>query len=254
MSLPAANPVVDARPNTDALVARGLKKTYGTRTVVDGVGFTVHRGEVVGLLGPNGAGKSTSFHMVAGLVIPDAGEVTLAGRPLHDLPLYARARAGLGYLPQEASIFRGLTVRDNLFAALEGMGLTKAQRVERADLLLGEFSLQHVTHTKGGELSGGERRRAEIARALCTNPTHLLFDEPFADVDPLAVAEIQKVIVALKARGLGILITDHNVRETLNVCDRASIIQKGRILMEGTPQDIKASALAKEAYLGETFQ
>jgi lipopolysaccharide export system ATP-binding protein len=236
------------------LVARGLRKAYGPRTVVDDVGFDVTQGEVVGLLGPNGAGKSTSFHMVAGLVTPDAGEVTLDGLALQGMPLFQRARRGLGYLPQEASIFRGLTVRDNLLAVLEGMGLTRAQRREEADQLLREFSLTHVEHNLGSQLSGGERRRAEIARALCTRPSHLLFDEPFAGVDPLAVAEIQRVIVSLKERGLGILITDHNVRETLQVCDRAYIISKGKILLTGTPQEVVNSSVARAVYLGETFQ
>lgn len=235
------------------LEAVGLRKTYGKRTVVDGVSFRVAQGEVVGLLGPNGAGKSTSFHMVAGLVTPDAGTVTLAGRSLTGLPLYQRARHGLGYLPQEACIFRGLTVRDNLRAVLEGMPLSRAQQQARADELLAEFSLEHVQNNRGSELSGGERRRAEIARALCTNPSHLLFDEPFAGVDPLAVAEIQRVIRALQARGLGILITDHNVRETLGVTDRAYIISKGRILLDGSPQDIRQSQLARDVYLGDSL-
>ncbi|MBI5494693.1 MAG: LPS export ABC transporter ATP-binding protein [Deltaproteobacteria bacterium] len=254
MSQAAAVPATTPTAARTALRASGLVKRYGARTVVDGVSFDVLTGEVVGLLGPNGAGKSTSFHMVAGLVTPDGGEVTLADRPLHGRPLYERARSGLGYLPQEASIFRGLSVRDNLLAVLEGMPLGRAERAREADALLAEFSLAHVAGNKGSELSGGERRRAEIARALCTRPTHLLFDEPFAGVDPIAVAEIQRVIMSLKARGLGILITDHNVRETLNVCDRAYLISKGRILLAGSPREILESAVAREVYLGEGFQ
>ncbi|MEW5849984.1 MAG: LPS export ABC transporter ATP-binding protein [Myxococcota bacterium] len=235
------------------LVAQGLVKTYGKRRVVDGVSFEVGRGEVVGLLGPNGAGKSTSFHMVAGLVTPDAGRVALGDTLLTGLPLYRRARAGLGYLPQEASIFRRMSVRDNLLAVLEGMKLSRAEQNARADTLLAEFGLSGLAQSLGEQLSGGERRRAEIARALCTNPTHLLFDEPFAGVDPIAVADIQRVIRDLKARGLGILITDHNVRETLDVCDRAYLINRGQILLSGTPQDIKDSPVARKVYLGEGF-
>lgn len=243
---PAAEPSV--------LAVEGLCKTYGKRTVVDGVSFRVAQGEVVGLLGPNGAGKSTSFHMTAGLVTPDQGHVSLGGSPLTGMPLFKRARRGLGYLPQEACIFRGLSVRDNLMAVLEGMGGTRAAQRQRAEALLEEFSLEHVAASLGSTLSGGERRRAEIARALCTRPTHLLFDEPFAGVDPLAVSEIQRVIRALQARGLGILITDHNVRETLGVCDRAYIISKGRILLEGTPQQIRDSKLARDVYLGDSLE
>jgi lipopolysaccharide export system ATP-binding protein len=235
------------------LTATGLVKSYGRRKVVDGVSFDVAQGEVVGLLGPNGAGKSTSFHMVAGLVRPDGGRVTLGDKSLTGLPLYQRARAGLGYLPQEPSIFRGLTVRQNLLAVLEGMPLSGPEQVARAETLVDEFGLRHVADSRGDTLSGGERRRAEIARALCTQPSHLLFDEPFAGVDPIAVAEIQRVVRGLRDRGLGILITDHAVRETLDVCDRAYVINRGQILMAGTPAEVRASDVARKVYLGEGF-
>ena len=238
----------------DALVATGLQKTYGTRRVVDGVSFTVKPGEVVGLLGPNGAGKTTSFSMVIGLVQPDAGSVRLGTRELATLPMHLRARAGLGYLPQEASIFRKLTVRDNLIAVLELDGsLTRAQRESTADQLLGEFGLSHVAKSLGETLSGGERRRAEIARSLLPKPRFMLFDEPFAGVDPINVGELQKEIARLRDRGLGVLITDHNVRDTLRICDRAYIIAAGRILEEGTPQAIASSERARSVYLGADF-
>ena len=238
----------------EALVAQGLQKTYGTRRVVDGVSFTVKPGEVVGLLGPNGAGKTTSFSMVIGLVQPDAGSVRLGTRELASLPMHLRARAGLGYLPQEASIFRKLTVRDNLIAVLElDPSQTKAQRGAAADQLLGEFGLSHVAQSLGETLSGGERRRAEIARSLLPKPRFMLFDEPFAGVDPINVGELQKEIARLRDRGLGVLITDHNVRDTLRICDRAYIIAAGRILEEGTPQAIASSERARSVYLGADF-
>ncbi len=237
-----------------ALVATGLQKTYGTRRVVDGVTFTVEPGEVVGLLGPNGAGKTTSFSMVIGLVQPDAGSVRLGTRELAGLPMHLRARAGLGYLPQEASIFRKLTVRDNLLAVLElDPSQTKAQRAATADQLLSEFGLSHVAQSLGETLSGGERRRAEIARSLLPKPRFMLFDEPFAGVDPINVGELQKEIARLRDRGLGVLITDHNVRDTLRICDRAYIIAAGRILEEGTPQAIASSERARSVYLGADF-
>jgi lipopolysaccharide export system ATP-binding protein len=245
--------VTHAPEHITRLMVRGLKKAYAQRVVVDSVTFEVGRGEVVGLLGPNGAGKSTSFHMVAGLVTPDGGSVMLGEQDLTGLPLFRRARAGLGYLPQEASIFRHLSVMDNLLLVLEGVERQKRVRMARAEELLRDFNLVHLAKARGAELSGGERRRAEIARALCAAPTHLLFDEPFSGVDPIAVADIQRVIGALKSRGLGILITDHNVRETLSVCDRAYLISQGRILMDGTPDEIRASPLARRVYLGEGF-
>jgi lipopolysaccharide export system ATP-binding protein len=236
------------------LVAQALQKTYGTRRVVDGVSFTVKPGEIVGLLGPNGAGKTTSFSMVIGLVQPDAGSVKLGDRELADLPMHLRARAGLGYLPQEASIFRKLTVRENFLAVLElDPKSSRAERNAAADQLLGEFGLTHVADSLGETLSGGERRRAEIARSLLPKPRFMLFDEPFAGVDPINVGELQKEIAKLRSRGLGVLITDHNVRDTLRVCDRAYIIAAGRILEEGTPQAIAASERARSVYLGADF-
>jgi lipopolysaccharide export system ATP-binding protein len=238
----------------DSLSATGLIKTYSKRRVVDGVSFVVRPGEIVGLLGPNGAGKTTSFNMVVGLVQPDAGEVSLAARSLTGLPMHQRARAGLGYLPQEASIFRKLTVRQNMLAVLELQGgTTGAQREERARQIIQEFGLTHVTDSFGETLSGGERRRAEIARSLLPNPRFMLFDEPFAGVDPINVGELQKEIARLKTKGLGVLITDHNVRDTLRICDRAYILAAGKILEEGSPEAIAASPRARSVYLGENF-
>lgn len=239
---------------TPRLVAEKLTKTYRARRVVDGVSFHVSAGEIVGLLGPNGAGKTTSFSMVVGLVQPLSGSVTLDGQELSGLPMHRRARAGLGYLPQEPSIFRKLTVRQNLLAVLElNPALSGAQRAARADELLAEFRLTTVANSRGDALSGGERRRAEIARSLIPEPRFMLFDEPFAGVDPITVGELQAEIRRLKDRGIGILITDHNVRDTLRVCDRASIISSGRILEEGTPEQIASSATARAVYLGEGF-
>jgi lipopolysaccharide export system ATP-binding protein len=243
-----------ARDGSRDLVAIGLEKSYRGRKVVDGVSFDVRPGEVVGLLGPNGAGKSTSFNMVVGLVRPDAGRVTLGGVDLTTLPMYRRARAGIGYLPQDASIFRRLTVRQNFLAVLEGQKLSKAERENRAEELLAEFGLTRVADSRGDTLSGGERRRCEIARSLIPAPSIILFDEPFAGVDPINVGEIQRQIADLKHRGLGVLITDHNVRETLGICDRAYIIAAGKILEVGTPQEIAASEKAREMYLGDKFR
>lgn len=239
---------------SDRLVATGLQKTYGARRVVDGVGFEVKPGEIVGLLGPNGAGKTTSFSMVIGLVTPDAGSVKLGDTELAQLPMHLRARAGLGYLPQEASIFRKLTVRQNMLAVLElNSKLSKADREAKADGLIAEFGLSHVAQSLGEQLSGGERRRAEIARSLLPEPRFMLFDEPFAGVDPINVGELQKEIAKLRDRGLGVLMTDHNVRDTLRICDRAYIIASGRILEEGTPEAIARSQKARSVYLGENF-
>lgn len=239
---------------TSELVAAGLVKEYRNRRVVDGVSFRVRAGEVVGLLGPNGAGKTTSFSMVVGLVKPLAGSVTLDGRQLAPLPMHLRARAGLGYLPQEPSIFRKLTVRQNLLAVLElNKEMSSSARAARAEELLGEFGLTRVAESFGDSLSGGERRRAEIARSLIPNPRFMLFDEPFAGVDPITVGELQNEIDRLRRMGLGVLITDHNVRDTLRICDRASIIANGRILEEGTPESLAASANARATYLGESF-
>ena len=236
------------------LTARGLVKTYGRRRVVDGVNFEVRRGEVVGLLGPNGAGKTTSFHMTVGLVRPDGGQVHLDDTEVSRLPLFKRARLGLGYLPQESSIFRKLSVRENFAAVLESRKLSRAERERRAEALLQEFGLGHVADSPGEALSGGERRRAEIARCLIPEPGFILFDEPFAGVDPINVGDLQRQIVQLRARGLGVLITDHNVLDTLRICDRAYILAEGRILEEGTPTQIAHSAKARAVYLGEQFR
>ena len=237
-----------------ALVARGLAKSFRGRRVVDGVSFEVHPGEVVGLLGPNGAGKTTSFHCVVGLLVPDEGEVLLGDKDLSGLPLHRRARMGLGYLPQEDSIFRKLSVRDNLLLVLEGHGVKGQKARDKADEVLTEFELLRVADSLGETLSGGERRRAEIARSLVSEPRFLLFDEPFAGIDPIAVHELQRLIAGLKERGLGILITDHAVRETLGICDRAVLLVEGRLLETGTPAEIAASDRARAVYLGERFK
>jgi lipopolysaccharide export system ATP-binding protein len=239
----------------EALEARDLVKSYRARRVVDHVSFWVNPGEVVGLLGPNGAGKSTSFNIVVGLVRPESGTVQLAGDDLTKAPLHERARRGLGYLPQEASVFRRLTVVDNLLAVLElDPRLDKAARIKKADALITEFEIGHVRDSFGEHLSGGERRRLEIARCLAMDPKLVLLDEPFAGIDPIAVAELQTLITRLKDRGLGILITDHNVRETLGICDRAYILAMGRVLTHGTKEEIAQSDQARAHYLGEKFQ
>lgn len=237
------------------LHADGLKKAFRGRQVVNGVSFTVAPGEVVGLLGPNGAGKTTSFNMVVGLVTPDAGRVRVGDEDLTHLPMHRRARRGVGYLPQEASVFRKLTVRDNFLSVLElQKGLDKRAREARATAILEEFGLTHVAESLGGTLSGGERRRAEIARSLLPEPRFILFDEPFAGVDPINVGDLQRQIFLLRERGLGVLITDHNVQDTLGICDRAYIITQGQILEEGTPAEIAASPRARAVYLGERFR
>ena len=236
------------------LHAHGLSKSFRGRRVVDGVSFSVAPGEVVGLLGPNGAGKTTSFHCVVGLLAPDAGEVRLGERDLSGLPLHERARMGIGYLPQEPSIFRKLTVRQNFLIVLEGFGMKRAEQEEKADELLTEFDLLRVADARGETLSGGERRRAEIARSLLADPRFMLFDEPFAGVDPIAVHDLQRLIHRLREKGLGILITDHAVRETLGICDRAVLLVEGRLLESGTPAEIAASQRARAVYLGERFK
>jgi lipopolysaccharide export system ATP-binding protein len=237
-----------------ALRARGLSKSFRGRRVVDGVSFDVSPGEVVGLLGPNGAGKTTSFHCVVGLLVPDAGQVHLGGRDLSGLPLHQRARLGIGYLPQEPSIFRKLSVRQNFLLVLEALGLSRKAQEEKADQLLTEFDLLRVANSKGETLSGGERRRAEIARSLLSEPKFMLFDEPFAGVDPIAVHDLQRLIHRLRERGLGVLITDHAVRETLGICDRAVLLVEGKLLESGTPTEIAASQRARAVYLGERFK
>lgn len=235
------------------LVAEGLKKAYRGRQVVDGVSLSVEPGEVVGLLGPNGAGKTTTFYMLVGLEPAESGRVILEGREITRLPMYRRARLGLGYLPQEPSVFRKLTVEENILAILEVLGYGKAERERRLEELLAEFALGPVRHQKGAWLSGGERRRCEIARALAGSPSYLLLDEPFTGVDPIAVAEIQGIISRLRSQGLGILITDHSVRETLSITDRAYIMHQGKILVAGDSRAIADDPVARKFYLGERF-
>ncbi|EMO89950.1 ABC transporter, ATP-binding protein [Leptospira noguchii str. 2001034031] len=230
-----------------------LIKIYNKRKVVDGASFNIKKGEVVGLLGPNGAGKTTSFYMSVGFVRPDSGKVFIDGQDVTDSPMHIRARLGVGYLAQEASIFRKLTVAENLEAILETMNLSRAEIIKRRDELLIELQIMRVANQKGYTLSGGERRRCEIARALVTNPDFILLDEPFAGVDPIAVKDIQTVIGSLKERGLGILITDHNVRETLKITDRAYIMYSGRILISGSTHDLVNDPETRRIYLGEDF-
>ena len=243
------------------LEARGLRKSYGSRLVVRDVSVSVQKGEVVGLLGPNGAGKTTSFYMMVGLVRADAGEILMDGQSIERLPIHVRARLGLSYLPQEASIFRKLNVQENVRAVLElqrdtatGQPLGRAAIAERLDALLVDLRVDHLRDSPALALSGGERRRVEIARALATQPRFILLDEPFAGIDPIAVIEIQRIIGFLKARGIGVLITDHNVRETLGICDHACIISDGTVLATGTPQEIVSNADVRRVYLGEHFK
>jgi lipopolysaccharide export system ATP-binding protein len=236
------------------LAADGLQKSYGGRKVVNDVSIDVMRGEAVGILGPNGAGKTTCFYMVTGLVEPDAGHISLDGHDVTKLPMYRRARLGIGYLPQEASIFRGLNVENNLRAVLEVVEPNRKRREERLDRLLDEFAIQHIRKSPSIALSGGERRRVEIARSLATNPHYMLLDEPFAGIDPIAVGDIRSLVRHLTRRGIGVLITDHNVRETLGLVDRAYIIHSGKVLMEGTPEEIVESDEVRRLYLGEEFR
>jgi lipopolysaccharide export system ATP-binding protein len=248
-----------ARP-ASRLEAEQLRKSYGPRTVVKDVHLAVGAGEVVGLLGPNGAGKTTTFYMVVGLVRPDDGQIRIDGEPVQGLPIHRRSRLGLSYLPQEASIFRKLTVAENIRAVLElqlgadGRPLARGAIEELLNKLLAELSIDKLRDSPAPALSGGERRRVEIARALATQPRFILLDEPFAGVDPIAVIEIQKIIGFLRARGIGVLITDHNVRETLGICDRAYIISEGSVLAEGTPDEIVANEQVRRVYLGEHFR
>lgn len=232
---------------------RHLVKTYKKRNVVDGVSIRVEKGEVVGLLGPNGAGKTTTFYMIVGLERPTEGEVLISGQNVTQLPMYRRSAYGISYLAQEASIFRKLTVEENLMAILETTKLSRADRKTKMEDLLKEFHVHHVRARKGSELSGGERRRVEIARCLAIEPNFILLDEPFAGVDPIAVADIQDIIAYLKQRGIGILITDHNVRETLSIVDRAYILNEGKILIEGDTGTVASSEIARKFYLGENF-
>lgn len=237
------------------LEAKNLAKIYSARKVVSDVSLTVNVGEIVGLLGSNGAGKTTSFYMIVGLVNADGGEIWLGEKNITDLAMHQRANMGIGYLPQEASIFRKLSVEDNIMAILElNPKLSKQQRQQKMDSLLEEFQITHIQKSLGMALSGGERRRVEIARALANDPDFILLDEPFAGVDPISVNEIKKIIEHLRDRGLGVLITDHNVRETLDVCQRAYIVDSGKILAEGTPTEILNNKKVKEVYLGEDFR
>ncbi len=236
------------------LEAIDIKKAYDARPIVRGVDFSVQSGQVVGLLGPNGAGKTTSFYMVVGLVKADDGRVVLDGSEISDMPMHERARAGVAYLPQEASVFRRMTVEENILAVLETLDLDSAERNKRLQALIGEFNIGHIARQKAFTLSGGERRRVEVARALALDPKFLLLDEPFAGIDPLAVADIQKMIQKLKKQGIGVLITDHNVRETLAICDIGYLLSDGKIIEKGTPEQIAQSPIAREKYLGENFQ
>jgi len=230
-----------------------LVKTYNGRAVVNQVSMDLKKGEIVGLLGPNGAGKTTIFYMIVGLIRPDSGQIRLDGEVINKLPMYLRARNGIGYLPQEASVFRKLTVEQNILAVLETMNMEKTERRIRAEDLMEELNIAGVRKTKGFALSGGERRRVEICRALAASPSFLLLDEPFAGIDPIIVNEIQSIIHRLKKRGIGILITDHNVRETLEITDRAYIINEGRVLESGLPSEIVQSERARRIYLGDKF-
>jgi lipopolysaccharide export system ATP-binding protein len=236
------------------LQTRGLRKVYRGRAVVDGVSIEVGAGEIVGLLGPNGAGKTTTFYMVVGLTRPDEGTVQLGGEELTDLPMYLRAQRGISYLPQEPSVFRRLSVTDNLRAIFETLDLSHAEQERRIDRLIEEFKLQRVRNSKGFMLSGGERRRVEIARALAISPSFILLDEPFAGIDPIAVLDIQGIISHLKQMGIGVLITDHSVRETLRITDRAYIINDGGILRAGSPQELSSDPQVRKIYLGEEFE
>ncbi len=236
------------------LTASHLAKTYKRRQVVQDVNFKIESGQVVGLLGPNGAGKTTSFYMVVGIVSPDNGKINLDDEELTRMPMYKRARKGLSYLAQEPSIFRKLTVEENIMVALEAQGYSMARRRERLEELLKDFGIEHIKNSLGLALSGGERRRVEIARALAGSPKFLLLDEPFAGIDPIAVNDIQNIIRTLRSRNIGILITDHNVRETLGICDYAYLLKDGIIQVEGTPMVVTESEIAKKYYLGENFK
>jgi len=235
------------------LTSEGVQKSYGKRKVVKGVSVAVARGEVVGLLGPNGAGKTTVFYMITGLVPADSGRITIDGRDVTGLPMYRRARLGIGYLPQEASIFRGLTVEQNIMAILELVEPNRKRRREQLDSLLEEFQITRLRKSPSIALSGGERRRCEIARALASRPSYMLLDEPFAGIDPIAVGDIQQLVRHLKQRGLGVLITDHNVRETLSLVDRAYVIAEGQVLTQGSPSEIIANEDVRRVYLGDMF-
>jgi lipopolysaccharide export system ATP-binding protein len=250
---PLISTTSNSAPTSNSLAAYNLQKTYGRRRVVDNVNLHVEPGEVVGLLGANGAGKTTTFYMITGLEETEGGKIYLKEREVTRLPLYLRARLGLGYLPQEPSIFRRMTAGQNILAVLERLKMTRRERLARLEELLTEFGIAHVRHTRGEALSGGERRRTEIARCLATEPDFILLDEPFAGIDPKAIDDIQNLIIYLKGRGIGILITDHNVRETLGVTDRAYIMAEGKIFRTGKPADLIADPEVRHLYLGERF-
>ncbi|MBF0177940.1 MAG: LPS export ABC transporter ATP-binding protein [Magnetococcales bacterium] len=236
------------------LEAREIGKGFRGRMVVSGVNVRVSPGEVVGLLGPNGAGKTTTFYMLVGLLAPEKGSIRLDGRDVTREPMYRRARAGVSYLPQEPSVFRKMTVRDNVLAILETLAMSHQERIQRLESLLAELGVAHLSRTYGYALSGGERRRVEVARALAIHPRYILLDEPFAGVDPLAVGDIQSIVRQLKSRGIGVLITDHNVRETLGICDRSYILSEGRVLADGVPAKVVEDPQVRKLYLGEGFQ
>ena len=239
---------------TASFHARDLKKSYNGRQVVKNVSIDVERGEIVGLLGPNGAGKTTSLYMMVGLVKADEGKINLLDEDVTSQPLHVRARKGIGYLPQEASVFRELTVEENIVSVLEVRDLSEKERQNALDNLISDFGLDHIRKSKGRELSGGERRRVEIARSLALDPKFILLDEPFAGVDPIAVEEIQSIVARLKERNIGILITDHNVQETLSITDRAYLLAEGKIMLTGTPMEIANNEMAKKFYLGQNFE
>ena len=247
------NDISEERPHCMVLRTEGLVKRYGKRTVVNDVSINVRQGEIVGLLGPNGAGKTTSFYMTTGLIVPNAGHIFLDQHDITDYPVYKRARAGIGYLPQEASVFRKLSVEDNIMSVLEMTKLSRKEQLEKLESLIADFNLGKVRRNKGDQLSGGERRRTEIARCLAINPKFIMLDEPFAGVDPIAVEEIQHVVWRLKYRNIGILITDHNVQETLTITNRAYLLFEGRILFQGKPEELAENRIVKEKYLGSTF-
>jgi lipopolysaccharide export system ATP-binding protein len=246
-------PAPEARRVDEGLEVRSIAKSYDKRAVLHDVSLDIHRGEVVGLLGPNGAGKTTCFYSVMGLVKPDSGRIFLDGSDITELPMYRRAILGLGYLPQETSIFRGMTVEENIMAVLEAAEPDKEARRARLEQLLGEFGLTALRDSPAMALSGGERRRCEIARALAADPTIMLLDEPFAGIDPISIADIRELVRELKSRGIGVLITDHNVRETLDIVDRACIIYDGQVLFQGTPEALVADQEVRRLYLGESF-
>ena len=237
-----------------SLQADSILKSYGPKTVVNNVSIKVNQGEIVGLLGPNGAGKTTTFYSIVGLIKPDAGSVYLGGKDITSLPMYKRARNGIGYLAQEASVFRNLSVRDNILAVLEHQGISKEDQINKVDLLMKEFGLTEISDSMGKVLSGGERRRTEIARALATDPKFILLDEPFAGVDPIAVEEIQSIVNSLKKKNIGILITDHNVDETLSITDRSYLMFEGKLLKSGTSEELASDEQVRKLYLGQRFE